>query len=177
MRRARPHPSAPAEQFALRFRLLMSYHDLTLKDIAAATRSAVSTVGTWKNGRVPSSARVLDRLAEIFHVSVEYLLTGRPAERRAGVGDAAMAQAAARILQDLQILVSALEGRAPDGLPPAPAPPRRPRKGPAGSVGRRDVEQYLQSYLDHAEREPGGLANTWTQLRRDFPLDFADEAR
>ncbi len=85
MRRS-PPPTTSAGAFALRFRLLMSYHDLTLRDIALATRNAVSTVGTWKNGRVPSSRATLARLAEIFHVSEEYLLTGRWAGGRPQCG-------------------------------------------------------------------------------------------
>jgi transcriptional regulator with XRE-family HTH domain len=83
----------------------MSYHDLTLRDIALATRNAVSTVGTWKNGRVPSSRATLARLAEIFHVSEEYLLTGRWAGGRPNVGD----EAAGRILDDLDLLVRELD--------------------------------------------------------------------
>jgi len=104
MRRSRP-PSTTAGAFALRFRLLMSYHDLTLRDIARATRHAVSTVGTWKNGRVPSSRASLARLAEIFHVSEEYLLTGRWMGGHSRAGE----EAAGRILDDLELLVRELD--------------------------------------------------------------------
>ena len=104
MRRSRTTTSS-AGAFALRFRLLMSYHDLTLRDIAAATRNAVSTVGTWKNGRVPSSRDTLARLAEIFHVSEEYLLTGRWTSGRSRAGE----EAAGRILDDLELLVRELD--------------------------------------------------------------------
>jgi transcriptional regulator with XRE-family HTH domain len=83
----------------------MSYHNLTLRDIAAATRNAVSTVGTWKNGRVPSSRAARARLAEVFRVSEEYLLTGQRVGGRLPVGE----EAAGRILDDLELLVRELE--------------------------------------------------------------------
>src|SRR5476651_1358985 len=103
------HPSpAAAEQFALRFRLLMSYHDLTLRDVAQATRSAISTVGTWKNGRMPSSERVVEKLAEVFQVSVEYLLKGRPA-LGGDPGPEAVERVAGQILDNLEILLASVE--------------------------------------------------------------------
>ena len=106
MRRSRPPaPSAPSA-FARRFRLLMSYHDLTLREIAAATRNAVSTVGTWRNGRVPSSRAAQEQLAEIFHVSVDYLLSGRHtgAARRER-----QEEVAGRILDDLELIERELD--------------------------------------------------------------------
>ena len=110
MNRAMRHTTEGSGAFALRFRLLMGYHDLTLKDIAEATRCAVSTVGTWKNGRVPSSPRAVEKLAEIFHVSVDYLLEGRPAAGpKGGVAGPEAKAAAGRILEDLELLMDALE--------------------------------------------------------------------
>ena len=180
MQRAFFHTPTNSGPFALRFRLLMSYHDLTLRDIAAGTRCAVSTVGTWKNGRVPSSERVVERLAEIFHVSVEYLLEGRPAGRKGGAEAGAVA---GRVLEDLELLMRALEAQMgpveagwKDGRE-APQPKGKAGKNGAGKgrkdgVMRAEVEAYVRAYLDRAEREPGGLAHAWVQLRREFPLDL-----
>lgn len=117
MRRSSPPP--PTEAFARRFRLLMSYHDLALRDIAAATRCAVSTVGTWKNGRVPSSRRTVERLAEIFHVSVEYLLEGRAPAPSTRPYSQVVDEAAGRIMEDLDILLSALESHRRETVAPA----------------------------------------------------------
>ncbi len=164
-----------AAAFALRFRLLMSYHDLTLKDVAAATHSAVSTAGTWRNGRVPSSAVTLKKLAEIFHVSVDFLLAGQPAEPDRN-GGADLGAVAGRILHDLELLKQALDGVAPprECLAPLGAgkvlPAGRQPKNTA--LTRRRIERYLGDFLDRAEREPGGLAHAWVQLRREFPLDL-----
>jgi transcriptional regulator with XRE-family HTH domain len=184
MHRSRPDPRASAPQFTRRFRLLMSYHDLTLREIAAATRCAVSTVGTWKNGRVPSAAAVRERLAEIFHVSVEYLLTGQLAEPADETDGSRTGDVASRILADLNALVQALEAggksSAPDGVPPIAKKGnnRRPgRRNPDNQAARQKIERYLQSYLDHAEREPGGLAHAWVQLRREFPLDLYERLK
>ncbi len=112
-------PSNAAAEFARRFRLLMGYHDLTLRDVARATRCAVSTVGTWKNGRVPSSRRVLEKLAEIFHVDVEYLLEGRAGRPTTREVD----DAVGRILEDLNILFAALDSH----RSAEPAPVRQDR--------------------------------------------------
>ena len=76
MKKVLDHKNISPKEFSLRFRLLMSYHNLTLKDIAEATGCAVSTIGTWKNGRIPSSAAVVVKLADLFEVSVSYLLEG-----------------------------------------------------------------------------------------------------
>jgi transcriptional regulator with XRE-family HTH domain len=95
-----PHFITPASvEFARRFRLLMAWHDLTLREIASATHNALSTVGTWKNGRVPASQETIDHLAEIFQVPVEYLLTGQLNE--AGIETGATVD---RILHDLDLL-------------------------------------------------------------------------
>ncbi len=112
-------PTPPAvDAFARRFRLLMGYHDLTLRDIAAATHCAVSTVGTWKNGRVPSSRRTLERLAEIFHVDVEYLLEGRVSASAIPYSQV-VDEAAGRIMEDLDILLNALESHRREAAAPA----------------------------------------------------------
>jgi len=104
------HPSVPVSTaaFARRFRLLMGYHNFTLRDIASATNNAVSTVGAWKNGRVPTETQTLKRLAGVFQVSVEYLLEGCDSNwpgRPARLAD----DAAGRILEDLDILQWALK--------------------------------------------------------------------
>jgi transcriptional regulator with XRE-family HTH domain len=99
-----PYFSDPASApFARRFRLLMGWHDLTLREIASSTHHALSTVGTWKNGRVPASRETIERLADIFHVPVEYLLTGEVSEGRVDADDTA-----GRILHDLDLLSRAL---------------------------------------------------------------------
>jgi transcriptional regulator with XRE-family HTH domain len=97
----------------------MSYHDLTLRDIAAATQCAVSTVGTWKNGRIPSSRRTLQQLAEIFRVSMEYLLEGRAMLPPSQPDCPAVAEAAERVLEDLDVLLNALENHRREAVAPA----------------------------------------------------------
>ncbi len=97
-------PQFPAPAFARRFRLLMAWHDLTLREIASATHNALSTVGTWKNGRLPPSRDSIARLAEIFQVPVSYLLTGQVEASSAQADDIA-----SRILLDLDLLSHALD--------------------------------------------------------------------
>ncbi len=121
--------SSTTADFARRFRLLMGYHDLTLRDIAAATSCAVSTVGTWKNGRVPSETQTLERLARVFQVSVEYLLEGREAMPPGPPGRRAADEAAGRILDDLEILLSVLREEGRRRRAAAPAVKERKKSG------------------------------------------------
>lgn len=154
-----------AEQFSLRFRLLMSYHDLTLREIAQHTDNAVSTVGTWKNGRVPSSPETLERLAALFGVRLAFLLYGRTEDEAPPHSDAA-----SRILQDIDDLLFELESGPHAREPQADFHDRQTLE--AAYFQRDSIENYLSAYLDRAQEEPGGLEHTWYQLRREFPLDL-----
>lgn len=67
--------------FARNFRLLMFEKKLTLREISERTNYPLSTVSTWKRGRVPRGERTLERLAEFFGVGATELLTeelGKP---------------------------------------------------------------------------------------------------
>ncbi len=61
------------KEFSSRFKILMTRRNLTLKDIAKSTGNAISTVSTWKNGRIPKNIKTRFLLADTFKVSVEYL--------------------------------------------------------------------------------------------------------
>lgn len=99
MPRLIPKSSHNPEQFSLRFRMLMAYHKLTLEDIAKYTHNAISTVGTWKNGRLPNSQPTLEKIAQLFQVTPEYLLTGILQEADAGnAGIAKMQEVSAQVV-------------------------------------------------------------------------------
>ena len=79
--------------FARNFRLLMFEKKLTLREISERTNYPLSTVSTWKRGRVPRGEGTLERLAEFFGVGASELLSAelgsarffsneRPAARR-----------------------------------------------------------------------------------------------
>jgi transcriptional regulator with XRE-family HTH domain len=97
-------PLSSSAEFARRFRLLMSWHDFTLRDIAVSTHNAISTVGTWRNGRLPNSPETIHRLAQTFQVPVDYLLTGQLSDS----GDESNT-VVDRILHDLDWLNRALD--------------------------------------------------------------------
>ncbi len=61
--------------FARNFRLLMFEKKLTLREISERTNYPLSTVSTWKRGRVPRGERTLERLAEFFGVRAAQLLS------------------------------------------------------------------------------------------------------
>lgn len=155
------------EAFSRRFRILMGYHDLTLKDIAEYTHNAVSTVGTWKQGRLPTSSETLLRLAEIFQVSTEFLLYGALPPH--ALPDEADNRPMLREMNALLATIAESELVASnEAREPVPAF----RRQPSGSATRHQLEKYFARYLDEAERHPGGLAYTWYRLRHEFPLDF-----
>lgn len=164
-----------AQRFSMRFRLLMSYHNLTLQDIAQKTGSAVSTVGTWKNGRIPSNPAVIESIAKVFDVSVEFLLEGRAR----GVSSPDM-QHASRILRDIDDLLRELGEedfiREPEEVFDAGLPETH---GVANSkqLQRMQIEAYFKHYLDNAENHPDGLSFTWILMKRDFPLDLYDKMK
>ena len=151
------------EGFGLRFRLLMSYHDLTLREIAEETGSAISTVGTWKNGRQPASAGIVRKLARLFGVSEAFLLEGRPNGRGETFEPTdALGQLAWQV-GEADLLEEGF-GQGESGRPSQRA--RRLR-----------IERYLARYLDEAEQHPDGLAHAWIEVQRTFPLGlFGREA-
>ena len=61
--------------FARNFKMLMCINDLTLKDIAEKTAYPLSTISTWKRGRIPRDKSVLENLAKIFNTTKESLLS------------------------------------------------------------------------------------------------------
>ena len=54
-------------------------------DVVKATGIPHSTFTDWKNGRSVPKAEKLQKIAEYFGVSVEYLMTGRAADQAGGV--------------------------------------------------------------------------------------------
>jgi transcriptional regulator with XRE-family HTH domain len=135
------------ESFGLRFRLLMGYHDLTLKDIAVATQNAVSTVSTWKNGRIPSSFQTIERLAKQFKVTPSFLLHGHreyPPKRN--------------------LANMSLSGRVEE---------REKEEYPSqSSVLLADkIITYVQAYIQKASAFPYILEHLWVQVQKEFALD------
>ncbi|MDE6576205.1 MAG: helix-turn-helix domain-containing protein [Opitutales bacterium] len=132
--------------FGLRFRLLLGYHDLTLKDVSEVTGAAISTVSTWRNGRIPSSRDVIERIAQLFHVTPAYLLYGGTATE-----------------SDVDPSFWEISS----GMP---------QKRDHDQLLRRRIELYFGDYLNEAEKYEGGLEHTWLQLVREFPAHWFQNA-
>jgi transcriptional regulator with XRE-family HTH domain len=133
--------------FGLRFRILLEYHDLTLRDISDATGAAVSTVGTWRNGRIPSSEKIIEKIAKLFHVTKEYLLNGNKLKLYVD-----------RPINKLNKITKNMSGW--DKNKPST---------------REKIEKYISKYLDRAEATHCGLEHTWIEIVKHFPLDFFDD--
>lgn len=134
MPRVIPKKEQSAEKFSRRFRMLMAFHDLTLKDIAEFTENAISTVGTWKNGRYPSSQKTVDKLCEIFQVSADYLLRGKKDDATASAWS--VEDMSAQVLQQPQLMGGATPAFYPNRVQ-ATVPQPQPV----------DVQSQVQNYL------------------------------
>ena len=132
--------------FGLRFRLLLGYHNLALKDVSEATGAAISTVSTWRNGRIPSSQGVIRKIAQLFHVTPAYLLYG-------GMGC------------DVDPTVEEIS----KGIPQSPTQHNLVAND---DLMKQKIKVYLDCYLNEAEKYEGGLEHAWLQIRKEFPLNW-----
>ncbi|MDR1591116.1 MAG: helix-turn-helix domain-containing protein [Puniceicoccales bacterium] len=147
--------------FGLRFRLLMGYHDLTLRDVSAVTGAAISTVSTWRNGRIPSARKTIEEIAKLFRVSPAYLVYGitqNPKEMplEQGMEEKEIADVEHYIAQNFSNNTE-LESYAND-------------------TPRQRIERYVARYLDKAEQFEGGLEHMWLQLLKEFPIHWFSQA-
>ncbi|MDR0740554.1 MAG: helix-turn-helix domain-containing protein [Puniceicoccales bacterium] len=143
--------------FGLRFRLLMGYHDLTLRDISAVTGAAISTVSTWRNGRIPSARQAIEEIAKLFRVSPAYLVYGitqNPMEMPLEQG------AEGQAIADVEHYIAQNFGNEME------------LESYANDAPRQRIERYVARYLDEAEQFEGGLEHMWLQLLKEFPLHW-----
>ena len=63
------------------FEKLLRLNNCKASDVAKQTGIPRSTFSDWKSGRAQPGAAKLQRIAEFFGVSVEYLMTGRAADQ------------------------------------------------------------------------------------------------
>lgn len=136
--------------FGLRFRLLLGYHNLTLKDVSEVTGAAISTVSTWRNGRIPSSQEVISKIAQLFHVTPAYLLYG-------GIGSSMEC--------DIDPMVEEISS----GILQTPAVQNASEHS---DLIRQKIKVYLECYLNEAEKYEGGLEHAWLQIRKEFPINW-----
>lgn len=66
------------------FLKLLQLHNCKPSDVANATGIGKSTFTDWKNGRSAPKAEKMQRIAEFFGVSVDYLMTGKESEGHQG---------------------------------------------------------------------------------------------
>lgn len=65
------------------FELLLKLNGCRVADVARATGIGKSTFTDWKQGRTTPKAEKLQKIADYFGVSVDYLLTGQAPETAA----------------------------------------------------------------------------------------------
>ncbi|MDR2200815.1 MAG: helix-turn-helix domain-containing protein [Puniceicoccales bacterium] len=140
------------EAFGLRFRLLLGYYDLTLRDISRVTGAAISTVSTWRNGKIPSSRQVIEKIAQLFRVTPAYLVYG--------ANRLSKETSPGQEISEIEARVTSFYGQEEQGL------------GDAPETQRQKIEHYLSLYLDEAEKFEGGLEHAWLQILKEFPLHW-----
>lgn len=144
----------------------MAYHNLTLQKIAQFTDNAISTVGTWKNGRLPASMSTIEKLAEIFQVTTDYLLTGATAS----VSNTASIHSIHEVENEIQSSSTA-------GFNARSSQPTTSSSwtlaGTAGNGLRQQINAHLQRYLDGVEQSsqsPEALQRTWATIQELLPI-------
>ena len=115
------------------FEKLLRLHNCKAADVARATGIAKSTLTEWKNGKTTPKADKLQKIADYFGVTVEYLLTGRAPDQEAG-GVLTMTDEEQLLLSAFRQLNGAGQAKAlelvklllldPDNKPEKIAPPR-----------------------------------------------------
>lgn len=178
MSRLNPKDPIFTKQFSLRFRLLMSYHDVTLKDIALYTDNAISTVGTWKNGRLPGSYSTIEKLSTLFNVEPLYLLKGQVNGK-----DVPAPTTPLEAIRELSSQVKPAAGDVSFDVsthwkaPEASGDSQETVSQNDRSVQRQYMEIYFRRYLDQIEPSSTALSKTWIDLQRLFPLQIQDAIR
>jgi transcriptional regulator with XRE-family HTH domain len=135
----------------------MGYHNLTLRDVSAVTGAAISTVGTWRNGRVPSARQTVEAIAQLFKVSPAYLVYGITQNSNEILLDSG--PEGEEITAVEHYISQKFEGNSPFEIHKDETP-------------RQKIERYIARYLDEAEGFEGGLEHMWLHLLREFPLNW-----
>jgi len=155
--RPRPQPSTFSRAIGVRLRELREERGWTQRELDSRLGILQSKLSKYESGTHQPSLRTLVRIANLFGVSTDYLLTGTGTPvpplrddrlldrfRRLGAGGEEMRSIVLSILDALFELGACLEQRAA-GAPIAATPPgrgtngRAPRRKPAASLPRRSA--------------------------------------
>jgi len=102
---------------------LMQERNMKIADVARAANVAASTITDWRAGRYTPKRDKLDRIAEVFGVSTEFLMTGKDTEKVSESGtsyyfDDETAAVAQELFEnrDLRVLFDAARDARPEDL-------------------------------------------------------------
>ena len=98
------------------FRQLMEEKGMKHSDVSKATGISTSALTDWKKGRYQPKADKIQKIAELFGVSVEYLMTGE--KQKDYYLNEETAQIAQRVFDtpELRILFDAAKGVSPENI-------------------------------------------------------------
>lgn len=141
--------------FARNFETLMFVNRLTLREIAQRTSLPLSTISTWKRGRVPRAAKAAKKLGELFGVPLETLAS------------AELPQPAVFANQSPPRLSGGFRGArriiSTAALSPAPSPPEA---DPYAAKIEAHISALLALCRSHAEKRA-----LFERLAEVFPLE------
>jgi len=165
----RPQPSAFSRAIGIRLRELREERGWTQRELDSRLGILQSKLSKYESGTHQPSLRTLVRMANLFGVSTDYLLTGTGTPvpplrddrlldrfRRLGAGGEEMRSIVLSILDALFELGACLERQGTSDPPAAAASPGR---GANGSVPRRKSAAALPRPRPAPRRQPPAVAS------------------
>ena len=105
------------------FEEILKREGITISEAARRCGMAPSTLTDWRAGRYTPKADKMQKIAEVFNVSLEYLMTGKDTEKESASGKKyyfsdETAEIAQEVLvdPDLRILFDAARGTKPEAI-------------------------------------------------------------
>lgn len=105
------------------FEALLESHGVTAADVCRATGIKPNTISNWKKKRHKLSTALLEKIAQYFGVSVDYMITGASGEHFSVEGEGyyfsdETAQAAQRLFESrgLRVLFDAAQDESEENL-------------------------------------------------------------
>lgn len=87
--------------FSIRLKELRQRHNLSQKEFASILKVSTGTVGNWEVGLREPNFEMLIKIADIFHVSCDYILD-RVTDEKDGAGSAAVSESEEELLKEFR---------------------------------------------------------------------------
>jgi hypothetical protein len=151
--------------------------------VSLYTNSAISTVSTWKNGRIPVSRWRIEKISQLFRVTPAFLIYGisedlpKVLPGKSIEDQALMIKTITEIEKIFQVQHSKNNSKTvlcqnASRVEKDQKAPEKTFESNTHQTLRQKIEHYIATYLNEVEQIKGGLEHTWFQLLKEFPLDW-----